>query len=398
MADAAIAHPEESNPTSSRWLVLVILITVLVMVLFVSGWIPWPWGNSKLALLQDLIADARSPDNDQRIPALLQLGQHREFLPDSLPAILESLNHREELVRNAARLAIKDLGDEVVPLLKPWLESEDIQQYAMGAEAVRALGPTADVWTDHLIARLDHEDMRFRLASLFALREVGPSAIRSLDACIRLLDDPEFNIVINACRVLAGLGPAANKATPKIMTLLPDDDKNILSVRSTAAETLGALGPVEGIDVVGAISAKLDAFYHLEKERALIGLGYLGKAAAPALPKIKSLMGDSADPTNQTSRSVMPRAALTYYLVSGDLERTLSVLEALLESPSYENETILRIAELRDKAKPLVPGLIKKLDASEEFTREQAVWALAEIGAAAAEAIGKLKQLADRDP
>ncbi len=400
MTEIAIPRPVLASRPGQRWWVMAGLLVALIVALMIAGWIPSPWNTQQSADLKQLLVDARSNDQEVRIAALLALGQRRESLPDVLPAVLESLSHREEIVRHAAQLAIRDLGDEVIPLLQPWIESSELDRYGKGAEAVRAIGPAADVWTDALIAHLSNDDMRIRLASLFALREVGPAAMNGLDKYIELLDDPEFNVVVNACRVLGGLGPAANKAVPKIMTLLDEDEegKNNLSVRSTAAETLGALGPVRGIDVVGALTAKLDVFYQLEKERALIGLGHLGSAASSALPKIKSLMGDSEDPTNMASRAVMPRAALTYFYVSGDLDTTLRAFERLLASPSYETETISRIADLKERAKPLVPSLIAKLDSDEEFTREHAIWALAAIGPAANQAVSKLKRLSQDDP
>lgn len=334
-------------------------------------------------------------DDQLKSSLLLELGQRRDLMPESLDVLLDQAMNQNEMVRNAALLAVGDLGEIVTPHLEKRLKSKTEREYLMGAAGVIALGPKAANWTDLLLENINSPNYRIKLQSLFALEKVGPDAIRGLDQYIALLDDEQFNVHLAVCRVLTMLGPVANKATPRLMEMAQNGQFS--SSRSMACVALGALGPVEGHDVVGVLTAKLDSFTLPEKERALLGLGQLGPLAKDALPKIKDLMGDSTLSENRETRSCMPQAALAYFLISDDMETTLKTLRRTARSINFEAQTIDAIAGMGDKGGPAVPILIGKLGSPEPSIRESALWALPRMGKAALSARDTVQALINSD-
>lgn len=391
---SAVAVPQTAgNQTSvlsapGRWLVALVGIAAVALgVWFGRGWVASLMGDKPL---EELLVDCRSEDEDTRVSALLAMGRHPEYLPQSLEGVLPNLIHPKDTIRISAESAVRSLGEAVTPHLRSWLEADRPDKFYMGCAAITALGTKAREYIPILIAKLDSPDFATRMSCLFALESMGKEAQPAFDKLLTLLDvpDPEFNIQVRVCYIFRNLGDGARPAIPRLMRLA---EEGVLSSRSMAYLTLGALGPSPDHDIVGLLTKRLDAFHLLDRERALIGLGYLGKEAQPALDKIEGLMGNP-------EKSAQAQAAFAYWRITGETERPLKVLAECLESYDFRMNAVDRAGDMGAVASSLVPKMITLLDEpDDEALREAVILAFGKMGPAAKGAVSKLKSLAGYD-
>lgn len=374
--------------SAGRWLVaLVGIAAVATGVWFGRGWMASLAGDKPY---EELIVDCRSEDEDTRINALLAMGRHPEYLPQSLEGVLPNLIHPKDTIRISAESAVRSLGEKVTPHLKTWLEADRPDKFYMGCGAITALGTKAREYIPVLIEKLDSPDFATRMSCLFALESMGKEAQPAFDKLLKLLDvpDQEFNIQVRVCYIFRNLGEGARPAIPRLMRLA---EEGVLSSRSMAYLTLGALGPSPDHDIVGLLTKRLDAFHLLDRERALIGLGYLGKAAEPALEKIEGLMGNP-------QKSAQAQAAFAYWKITGETERPLKVLAECLESYDFRMNAVDRAGDMGAAASSLVPKMTTLLDEpDDEALREAVILAFGKMGPAAKGASSKLRSIAGYD-
>jgi HEAT repeat protein len=204
---------------------------------------------------------------------------------------------------------------------------------------------------------------------------------------IAKLDSKNFNVQLSACRVIIQIGHPARKAGPRLVNLL---EEGIASSRSWASIALGAIGPHEDYDVVDLLSQRLSRFYLVDRQRALVGLAYLGPEAKAALPAVEKLMND---PT----KSVQATSARTRWKITGETEKSVEILIPLLPTMEHGVEAMDVLAEMESAAKTAVPALIQQTRSPEAPSRESAVYTLAAIGAAARSAIPDLEKVAAKD-
>ncbi|MFO0180793.1 MAG: hypothetical protein ACK517_03310, partial [bacterium] len=146
--------------SAGRWLVaLVGIAAVATGVWFGRGWMASLAGDKPY---EELIVDCRSEDEDTRINALLAMGRHPEYLPQSLEGVLPNLIHPKDTIRISAESAVRSLGEKVTPHLKTWLEADRPDKFYMGCGAITALGTKAREYIPVLIEKLDSPDFATR--------------------------------------------------------------------------------------------------------------------------------------------------------------------------------------------------------------------------------------------
>lgn len=385
------AAPRASTIGSAgRWLVALIGVSAVAIGVWMGrGWIGILASDKPL---DQLLVDCQSKDKDYetRINALLALGRHPEYLPQSLEGLLPNLVQSEDTIRIAAESAVRNLGEAVTPHLKPWLEGDRPDRFYLGCAAVTVLGTKAREYLPILIEKVDEPNFSTRMSCLFALESMGKEAQPAFDKLLKLLDvpDPEFNVQVRVCYIFRNLGEGARPAIPRLMRLA---EEGVLSSRSMAYLTLGALGPSPDHDIVGLLTKRLDAFHLLDRERALIGLGYLGKDARPALDKIEALM-------RNPEKSAQAQAAFAYWKITGETEQPLNVLADCLASYDFRMNAVDRAGDMGAVASSLVPKMLPLLDEpDDEALREAVILAFGKMGPAAKDAIGKLQSIANYD-
>jgi HEAT repeat protein len=119
----------------------------------------------------------------------------------------------------------------------------------------------------------------------------------------------------------------------------------------------------------------------------IVTLGWIGTAAAPAVPVLEDLLKDDSAPT---------RVATASSILAIDCSKRASVLPVLIAALSSRSPAAAMAAAtiggLGSKGTPAVPGLITLLGAGEENLRIAAATALWKIGPAAKDAIPALEE------
>lgn len=380
------------NPWLSLPLALIIaaLVTVATLALFTTSPTetlaqdasPMPAGVDN-ASEDGLIALVESGNRDQKIASLMKLAEAPQDLSKVVPVLARAGLNQDELVRASAEVAIERIGQPASEYLEQFFDSKDLREYQAGCLVAQVLGPDAKQWIPRLTKELKSDDPNRVMSSLFGLQNMGKDVLPAMDDLIALLDHKDFNIQCGVCRICEKLGPDAVPAQDRLVELL---DNGVVSARTWAAVALGAIGPTEKHDVVGLLTQKLKAFTQIEKERALIGLAHIGPEAKSALPEVERLMND-------VSKSAQCQAALTYWRITGDSDKTINVLVEQLSDVSYKREAIQRLGEMGPTAAPALTELVKELKNPEVDIRELAVMAIKNMGAAGKPAIPDLQAL-----
>lgn len=155
------------------------------------------------------------------------------------------------------------------------------------------LGPKAKPIVPDLVRLLEKDDEESRRHALSLLGSIGPDAKTAVPALRKTLNHADFHTQYWACRALAKIGPDAKEAVPELLKILPKKSA-AASVRRNAALTLGAIGPAVGAEAIGPLGEALFDNVALVREDAAWALGQMGKLADPALPSLEKALKDGA--------------------------------------------------------------------------------------------------------
>lgn len=188
---------------------------------------------------------------------------------------------------------------------------------------------------------------------------------------------------VTAADLLGELGPAAADAIPALINALSDTDA---TVRSRAAEALGAVGPGNP-QVVGALTAQLKT---ADARSAARGLARCGAAALTATDALIALL-DNADP------DIRWNAERTL----GKIRATAAIprLVSLLNDPDDQvrEHAAEALGDIGPEAASTVPALIASLKDKYVKVRRDAARSLGQIGSGAQAAIPALQALVKDD-
>ena len=295
-----------------------------------------------------------SKKNDDRIESVLKVGDLVDTADEvdaekAYEFIFRAFGDHAELVQSAAKVRVAQRPTEALPYLKKFVDSGKRKDFAMACEVIKTVGAEAKIYLPGIVKRLGDDDEMIRMAALHAMRVMNSKDLLPyLDQTISALDSKNFNVQLSACRVIIQIGEPAKKAGPRLVKLM---EEGIVSARSWASIALGAIGPHEEYDVVELLSEKLTEFYLVDRERALVGLAYLGPQAKKALPAVEKLM---ADP----SKSVEHVAARTRWKITGEVEPSVQVLIKLLPTMEHGADSCLLYTSPspRDRQKSRMPS------------------------------------------
>ncbi len=332
------------------------------------------------------IANEKAENNsDARVEAILALVDHPQELDLSLivPQLAILAVDREPLMAAAAGIVLSRIGPRGAAYARSLVESEDPREIAAGCTALKEMGG-AEEYLELIRSWLIDADPNVRKRALFALQGPNTASLSLLPEIIEALPQPThltvpeyFNVQCMACRVIINLGPEGIDAADALLEL---HKVGIPSVRSWAAHALGAVGPTTKINTPELLAGNLEAFLYADRQRNLLGLAALGPEALPVADRIREVMND---PTKR----VMPHAAYTLWRITGEADKPLQTLESLLREFDYVADSIELIGMMGTEAAPLVPALIDILKDPQSEQHENAIIALGNIEAAAAQAI-----------
>lgn len=147
---------------------------------------------------------------------------------------------------------------------------------------------TAASWASDL----PNSDVRIRRAALFALGKLGKAALPHLGQLKPLLlNDPDAAIRSSAASTLGELGPWAGNEVVTILMLSWDKEKE-LTVRRQLALALGKQGERASI-AEPLLSKALDEKDALLRQQSAWAIGQAGKCTEPTLAKLMSLCTDA---------------------------------------------------------------------------------------------------------
>jgi len=175
---------------------------------------------------------------------------------------------------------------EGVPALIQALGDENARVREAAAVALGEIGPEKGVVTA-LIQALGDENALVRRGAAAALGEIGPEAAGAVPALIQMLRDAEdARVRSEMVGVLGRIGVEEGVAPALIQTLLEDEDAG---VRGHAAFMLGHIGPEEGV-----VPALVQAMEDDPGMRWAVteGLVKIGPAAAEAVPALIQALED----------------------------------------------------------------------------------------------------------
>ena len=338
-----------------------------------------------LAEIEEILDDEMRTDRHVYAAALV----HRtDALEDRIRLLAKTACDDDLTIRSYAELALQEIGEAALPKIGELLKAEDSRRISWGCGGITALGPLADQYGERVCEILRKGNFNDKRSAMFALQRLSPEvAVNALDDVIAQLDDEDFNTQCIACRVLHNIGPDAKPAVSRLIQLI---DEGNVSSRSRAAMALAAIGPVEGVDIVGILQERLECQSAIERARVLDAIGLMGPDAKSALQKVESLM-------YATELRVMPQAALAHYNISGNAKVSIGVLKNLLDSRTYRLIAAECIGGMGQGGEAGVPELMKMLGEEDENAIETAVLALKGIGPAAANALPSIRPLLKHD-
>jgi molybdopterin synthase catalytic subunit len=337
--------------------------------------------------LDDVLAKTRSEDSDERVDAFLQFPGFADQPDKLLIPLVKAMVASDTRAEEAAEIAAAELSDAIVPYCDSLLESDDIQQVLAAAQMIHRLGSVAISTTPKLVALAKSDDTQRRLAGLFGLVNLPNSDPAVIDALEPFLDDEDFRRQVLACRAIVTIGPPAARFRNKLRQLV---DNGNLSTRSHALTALGALGPTDEFDVVALLTRHLQAPLQPDRDRALIGLMYLGPAASSAQAEVERLMTDP-------EKSVPCQAALTLWKITGDPKPSLDALVKFTQEFDLDYEALDAIYQMKEAAVGAVETVAGHLRNEDGSVRSLAIKILENLGAAAKPYLGQLEERLQQD-
>jgi HEAT repeat protein len=329
------------------------------------------------------------PKKNRLLAALLQLGNGDSEIKERVVALSLQQTHLQSEIGAAARVSLKKLGPKTFPALQEMLESDDPITVGRACSSIYLMGESASSFAPKLIEMVESGDPFTMAAGLLGLEPMGIHALPALEAMDSIILDAHFSSQVSIAKICVGL---ERDAAPLAKKLAKVYEVGIPSASTWAGIALGAIGPVEDVDTVNLLAARVDHHRQIDKERALLGLALMGVEGIDAKDKVKIAM------ENPKSR-VRPQAAYAYYKITDDGQLPAKVLGELLETPSLRSDALHFLSEIGPAGSSAIPKVLPFLDSEAVHEREGAVIALGSFGNKAAATKMKLLALSgDPDP
>jgi HEAT repeat protein len=250
---------------------------------------------------------ATLPERSATLETLARIGPaHRH----AVPAIIEVLKSPADSsagasgMRELAAEALTLVGPaaaEAVPALMRSAREPEERLRRKSVEALGAMGPGAEIAVPLLAeAMVLDESAAARDAAAAALAAVGEPALPVLT---HLLSDEDSEARRRAASALARMGTRAKPALKPLQTALADDHPE---VRIEAADALWKITADAGL-VLPALVKELTTEDRQVRIRALRLLTSMGRAARPALGRLRALLNDERPWVRQAAEMAIER-------------------------------------------------------------------------------------------
>jgi HEAT repeat protein len=335
------------------------------------------------------------------------------IVPDAVPALIDLLGHREEVVREWATELLGRFGPAAVAPLAGAVRGAEGDARRAAVEALWLQGAAAREALPVLRPLLDQPDRRLRFSAALAVWVIGSEAKETLPIFLDALRRADVADRRRAAGALGGIGERAEGAAPVLEQALSDEDDE---VRSAAATALASVP--EGERALSAlVRASRDDPSASVRRWAIHSATLLARNAAAEktlLVPLTAALKDRSDAVRTIAMSALrdieekapAPVAVLIDLLDDDtncararemlVQRGESSVPALTAALTHRRVGVRLVAadalgELGAKAKHAVPELICALQASDVRLRYRAAVALSAMGAEAREALPALR-------
>ncbi len=321
-----------------------------------------------------------APTIDTQLTAIRELGniggasgQAREYLA------LVLAEGEDERLAEAASLALAAIGEPAVPLLRSLL-SRQSRATRRAIDTLGRIGPPAQSAVDELGALMGVPQDDIRRAALEALGRIGEASVPLL---LKALGMPQNRS--QAATALAQIGAPALLRLRNELLNTPDR-----SYRSAAILTIGLMGEAAAPAVIDLRKA-LGSPEKYDNREVLRALGRIGPAAAPALPEVAPYLQSSSEELRQSAIRCMAGigARGIPYLGRALSHDTLDVREGAMAA----------LQELGPQSAIALPQLERAYESGNATTRERVIAVLGSMGSGERRHLPLLERaLRDEDP
>ncbi len=296
--------------------------------------------------LGELLTRIESPKVKERREAARSLSHIGDRAAEALPALIKTLDDKDEQVLAHVLIAITQLGPSArtaIPRLIVALKSKQPQvryrsAFALGQVGAAAVGP--------LVEALDSDSVEQKTGAAMALARIGPDAVDAVDRLVQALDDADPRVRDEAARALGQVGL---KSVPQTLTALSTGNGG---VRSGALLVLTEIGP-DARGVASAIRKFITDEAPEVRIRAAQALAHVGVAQSELIEVLVELIQDDHDDVQY--------AASELFMLVRPREATVPHLTRLIEGE--DTAVVLRAATLLSRfgrvAESAVPALVK---------------------------------------
>src|SRR5439155_16185183 len=303
-------------------------------------------------------------------------------IADAVPTLIESLKDNDGDVRGLAALTLGVIGPSAkaaVPALTQALRHADPVLRAEVAFALGGMGDAAKSAVGALSDALKKDrDNTVRVFAGQAVYQIEPQrAAEVVPALIAVLDDRDANVRARAAAALGAMREKAKDAVPALNDALKDANP---SLRLAAATALGKIGTPARVTYPTLDQLAKDDQPEIRKaaseSKKKIGAPQKSDVALLLIPGLKH-----ANPRFRTA------AAVCLWMLDRDAREAVGPLSEALADPdeTVRGTAAFALAAIGADAAEAVPALLKALKSQgDDSLRARAAYALGEIGAAAA--------------
>jgi HEAT repeat protein len=248
---------------------------------------------------------------------------------ESLPELLRGLKSSNAVIRTKSARALAKLGPTGRELFQALYTATEDSEQAVREAAVQGIGSYGEQGLPVLIRLLGHKCKYVRRNVVWAIGKLGTDAAPAVRALCNALKDTDPRTAGGAAQALGAIGRDAADAVAALAETMRGT--NVVLCR-LASKSLSQIG----LPALPTLVAHLDHHDPFVRGEAAVALGWMGVAAAPAVPALITLLSrHSAIPSQSTypkqyagSGAVTPLAVATPAPASTDDAPLIQVIQA----------------------------------------------------------------------
>jgi HEAT repeat protein len=363
-----------------------------------------------------LVGNLKSTDESVRLRAIDELGARKQKAAEAVSPLTGLLKSKSANVRAHAAWSLGEIGTPAKAAVAALTELFKDPDQAVRRQAVNAvinIWPGPQIAVPLYVKLLEHSDPGVRIRIMNAIADAGPPAVPGLIDALK-----NERAAYWACLVLREMGPVAKDAVPALIDKLRDKNP---AIRREAILALAAMER-EATSAVGPVAAALDDEH--TRAAATYALGRIGQIPADAEGRIRAnaksddkvlstaslwalarMHPEDKELRREVTEQLIARLKDKDSLVRVAAAHALTALPPAPEitGPIWEkaiqdaDETTIRhaLGAFVTLGAPAVPRLVNAL--KHEKVRGHVIYALGEIGPAAAPATPSLTKLVNDD-